>query len=63
MVLGAGPSGLAAAITMAHAGRSVLALEANATVGCGARSAALTLPSFIHDTCSAIHPLGVGSPS
>jgi phytoene dehydrogenase-like protein len=62
IVVGSGPNGLAAAITMAQAGRSVLVLEANDTLGGGARSAALTLPGFVHDVCSAIHPLGVGSP-
>src|SRR5262249_32004806 len=62
IVVGAGPNGLAAASTRARAGRSVLVLEANATVGGGARSAELTLPGFVHDTCSAVHPLGVGSP-
>jgi len=62
IVVGAGPNGLAAAITLARAGRSVLVMEANATVGGGARSATLTLPGFVHDICSAIHPLGVGSP-
>ena len=62
IVVGAGPNGLAAAITLARAGRSVLVVEANTTVGGGARSAALTLPGFTHDICSAIHPLGVGSP-
>jgi phytoene dehydrogenase-like protein len=63
VVVGAGPNGLAAAITLVRAGRSVLVVEANATVAGGVRSAALTLPGFIHDTCSAMHPLGVGSPS
>jgi phytoene dehydrogenase-like protein len=62
IVVGVGPNGLAAAITLARAGRSVLAVEANDTVGGGARSAELTLPGFIHDTCSAVHPLGIGSP-
>src|SRR5919202_5096223 len=62
VVVGAGPNGLAAAITLARAGRSVLVLEANATIGGGTRSAALTLPGFTHDICSAIHPLGIGSP-
>ena len=62
MVVGAGPNGLAAAITLAQAGRSVLVLEAEATPGGGARSAELTLPGFVHDVCSTIHPLGVSSP-
>src|SRR6266498_1923474 len=62
IVIGAGPNGLAAAITLARAGRSVLVVEANETVGGGARSAQLTLPNFVHDICSAVHPLGVGSP-
>src|SRR5918995_1865568 len=62
IVVGAGPNGLAAAITLARAGRSVLVLEAESTVGGGTRSAELTLPGFVHDICSAVHPLGVGSP-
>src|SRR5437764_184782 len=62
IVVGAGPNGLAAAITLARAGRSVLVLEAKDTIGGGCRSMELTLPGFVHDVCSAIHPLGVGSP-
>jgi len=62
VVVGAGPNGLAAAITLAQAGRSVLLVEAEETVGGGLRSAELTLPGFTHDICSAIYPLGVGSP-
>lgn len=62
IVVGAGPNGLAAAITLAQAGRSVLVLEANETIGGGARSAPLTLPGFVHDICSAIHPLAIASP-
>ncbi len=61
VIVGAGPNGLAAAITLARSGRSVLVLEAHDTVGGGCRSAELTLPGFVHDVCSAIHPLGVSS--
>ena len=62
VVVGAGPNGLAAAITLARSGRSVLLREAAPTIGGGLRSEELTLPGFVHDTCSAIHPLGVASP-
>jgi phytoene dehydrogenase-like protein len=62
VVVGAGPNGLAAAITLARAGRSVLVLEGKETIGGGTRSAELTLPGFVHDVCAAIHPLGVASP-
>jgi len=62
VVVGSGPNGLAAGIRLAQEGCSVLVLEANDTVGGGVRSAELTLPGFIHDVCSAIHPLGMGSP-
>src|SRR6185437_5679282 len=62
IVVGAGPNGLAAAIELAHAGLSVRVIEAADTVGGGARSAELTLPGFVHDVCSAIHPLGIASP-
>jgi phytoene dehydrogenase-like protein len=62
VVVGAGPNGLAAAVTLAGSGRSVLLLEGAETIGGGARTAELTLPGFRHDVCSAIHPLGVGSP-
>jgi phytoene dehydrogenase-like protein len=62
VVVGAGPNGLAAAITLAQAGRHVLVIEGRATIGGGARTAELTVPGFRHDSCSAIHPLGVMSP-
>lgn len=62
IVVGSGPNGLAAAITMQQAGLSVLLVEAKDVIGGGLRSAELTLPGFIHDICSAIHPLAVGSP-
>lgn len=62
IVVGAGPNGLAAAITLARAGRSVLLVEAAPTVGGGTRSAELTRPGFLHDFCSAVHPTGVASP-
>ena len=60
--MGAGPNGLAAAVTLARAGCSTLLLEANSSIGGGARSAELTLPGFVHDVCSAIHPLALASP-
>lgn len=62
VVVGGGPNGLAAAIVLARAGRSVRLLEARPTVGGGCRSAELTLPGVLHDVCSAIHPLGRASP-
>jgi phytoene dehydrogenase-like protein len=62
IVIGSGPNGLAAAVTLARAGRSVLVYEAQETIGGGVRSAALTLPGFVHDVCSSIHPLAVASP-
>ncbi len=62
VVVGSGPNGLAAAITLARAGRSVLVAEANDTIGGGARSAALTLPGLVHDLCSAVHPMAAASP-
>lgn len=62
VVVGAGPNGLSAAVTLAQAGKSVVVFEEADTVGGGARSAELTRPGFIHDVCSAIYPLGIGSP-
>ena len=62
IVVGSGPNGLAAAITIARQGHRVLVLESAATIGGGMRSAELTLPGYIHDVCSSIHAMGVVSP-
>ena len=62
VVVGGGPNGLAAAIELAGAGRSVTLFEGAATVGGGTRSAALTLPGFVHDVCSSIHVFGRTAP-
>jgi phytoene dehydrogenase-like protein len=62
IVVGSGPNGLAAAITMAQQRKSVAVFEANETIGGGARSSELTLPGFVHDLCSAVYPLAIGSP-
>jgi phytoene dehydrogenase-like protein len=62
VIVGGGPNGLTAAITLARAGHAVRVLERDTKVGGGAGSAELTLPGFIHDTCSAVHPFGRTSP-
>jgi phytoene dehydrogenase-like protein len=62
IVIGSGPNGLAAAITIAQAGRSVLVIEGRETIGGGTRSDELTLPGFLHDVCSAVYPMALGSP-
>ena len=62
VIVGSGPNGLAAGITLARGGKSVLVLEAKPTIGGGTRTAQLTIPGFMHDVCSALHPLGVASP-
>src|SRR5207253_7463550 len=62
VVVGSGPNGLSAAIALARGGVKVRVYEAEKTIGGGTRSAELTLPGFVHDVCSAIHPLGAASP-
>ncbi len=62
VVIGAGPNGLAAAITLAQAGKTVLVIEGKDSIGGGSRTLELTLPGFRHDVCSAIHPTGFSSP-
>jgi phytoene dehydrogenase-like protein len=62
VVIGSGPNGLAAAIALARAGRSVRVLEAEHTIGGAVRSATLTRPGFVHDLCSAVHALVAASP-
>jgi phytoene dehydrogenase-like protein len=62
VVVGSGPNGLAAAVTLAQAGRKVLLIEGNRTIGGGMRSSDLTHSGCIHDICSAAHPLGIASP-
>src|SRR5258708_3347816 len=56
VVVGSGPNGLAAAIRVAQAGRSVVVIEAADSAGGGLRSAESTLPGFVHDTCAAVVP-------
>jgi phytoene dehydrogenase-like protein len=62
VVIGAGPNGLAAAIELSKAGLSTLIIEGADSVGGGTRTAELTLPGFLHDVCSTVHPLGIASP-
>src|SRR6478736_5234611 len=62
VVVGAGPNGLAAAVLLARSGLSVLLVEAHARVGGESRTDELTLPGYLHDVCSAIHPMAVASP-
>jgi len=62
VIVGSGPNGLAAAITLAQTGKSVKVFESKPTIGGGMRTQELTLPGYLHDVCSAIHPLGAGSP-
>ncbi len=62
LVIGSGPNGLAAAIELARGGYSVRVIEGADEIGGGTRSASLTLPGFLHDVCSAVHPMGILSP-
>ncbi|HTL37028.1 MAG TPA: NAD(P)/FAD-dependent oxidoreductase [Kofleriaceae bacterium] len=62
VVVGSGPNGLAAAVGLAGAGLSTLVVEAKSTPGGGTRTTELTLPGFLHDVCSSVHPLGLASP-
>ena len=62
IVVGAGPNGLSAAVELARAGHRVLVFEAMDVIGGGTRSEALTLPGFVHDVCSAVHPMAAASP-
>ncbi len=62
VIVGAGPNGLAAAAALAREGVSVCVVEAAETIGGGTRTEELTLPGVLHDVCSAVHPMAVGSP-
>ncbi len=63
VIVGAGPNGLAAAAALAREGVSVRVLEAAGTIGGGTRTSELTVPGVLHDECSAVHPMAVGSPA
>ena len=63
VVVGSGPNGLSAALTLAKTGRKVLVLESQPTIGGGTRTAELTEPGFLHDVCSVVHPTGMASPA
>jgi phytoene dehydrogenase-like protein len=62
VIVGSGPNGLAAAVSLAQQGFSVSVVEAHAEIGGGTRTAELTLPGFHHDVCAAVHPMGELSP-
>jgi phytoene dehydrogenase-like protein len=61
IIVGSGPNGLSAAVTLARAGLKVVVFERNSTIGGGARTSELTLPGFLHDVCSAVHPMALAS--
>ncbi|MBA2504403.1 MAG: NAD(P)/FAD-dependent oxidoreductase, partial [Thermoleophilaceae bacterium] len=62
IVVGSGPNGLAAAAVLATEGMQVTVIEAEPEIGGGTRTAELTLPGVLHDVCSAVHPMAMGSP-
>lgn len=62
IIVGSGPNGFAAAITLQQRGLKTLLLEGGTTIGGGMRSKALTLPGFLHDVCAAVHPMAMASP-
>jgi phytoene dehydrogenase-like protein len=62
IVVGSGPNGLAAALTLAEKGVGVTVLEACADIGGGTRTSELTVPGLLHDDCSAVHPMAAASP-
>ena len=62
IIVGAGPNGLACAVALAQEGIAVTVLEAEDEIGGGTRSGELTVPGLVHDVCSAVHPMAVGSP-
>src|ERR1700712_5911969 len=62
VIIGSGPNGLAAAILLQQNGLSVLLLEGKDKIGGGLRTEELTLPGYLHDVCSAVHPMAAASP-
>ncbi len=62
VVIGSGPNGLSAAISLARHSQRVVVIEGAESIGGGTRTEQLTLPGYLHDVCSAVHPLGAASP-